>query len=151
MATTGNTQAFFTNDNLFSYLQSQIWGTMIGGPLGLHTDTVPKIWDGSYVVGAVPGVGYIISNMSNDPHQVHKQDDGALNEFITECNIGTILFQDIPVYLPKRYKVTYQCLWVKISPYQWQYTKTIHSEGVIRTPWGADNKETLEYKLERIR
>jgi hypothetical protein len=148
---TTQTPSFFINDNLFRYLQSRIWSTMIGGPLGLHTDTVPKIWDGTYVVGAVPGVGYIISDMDNDPRQIHKQDDQLLNEFITECNIGTIIFQRVPTYLPKRERITYQCIWVKIDKDKWQYTKEIYTEGVIKTPWGADNKEILEYKLQRIK
>ena len=130
---------FFTNERLITYLSAQIWHTQIGGKLGLHTDTIPKIWDGMRVIGAVPGVQYITTFMDGYTKEVHRKNIRVLTGFITEADIGTIIYQDVPVYLPKQHKVTYQCLWVKVLQDGWQYTKTVHSEGVIRTPWGAED------------
>lgn len=130
---------FFTNSVLIQYLTSKVWGNKIGGKLGLHIDTVPKIWDGSRDLGAVPGVSYITSFMDGYTDMVHRENKKDITDFISSIYIGCIIYQDIPVYLPKQHKKTFRNMWIKIDLDKWSYNRSVVSEGVVRTPWGAEN------------
>jgi hypothetical protein len=135
--------SIFSNEMFSRYLLSMAWEWQIGGKLGLHTDTVPKIWDGTRVTGAVPGISYITTFVDGYTNQVHKPNNKELNTFIDHAPIGTIIYQDIPVYQPNQEKITYECLWVKIDSNKWQYTKSIKSKGVDPRPWNTNPRRVI--------
>lgn len=129
-----------TNDQFSDYLYSQIWTTKIGGPLGIHESTLPKIWTGTgdMFVGVVPGVGYSTTYMDNSTPAVIAPQRNVLERFIRECQIGLPIVQYTYEEKPFQKVIHYRNLYVKINSGQWQYKKTIQTIGVDPTPWGAE-------------
>lgn len=135
-----NPSIYLNNDQFVDYLFSQIWTTRIGGQLGIHESTLPKIWSGTGDIfsGVVPGVGYSTTYMDNSTPAVRAPDRLVLERFVRECPLGLMIVQYTYVEKPFQKVIHYRNLYVKVNEYEWAYDKKVQTIGVDPTPWGAE-------------
>ncbi len=117
-----------TVPELVARYTSELWTNTIGGPLGLHRDTIPKIYNGSSNAFVLPGVAYAVKYIDNSDPTFHPQSLQVLNDFLNSAPIGTMILQYLYMHAPHRVLIKYRYIWVKINDTQWQEEIKLETE-----------------------